>query len=433
MKISNVLKRNQITLYLSIIVLFCVIYYVTCIFSQGNYVNAVFANDMNDTFMDYFNSIDNAKYDPYYDKYSNYPAMACIIYKILFKVVPITQRDGNGFSLRNNQSAMVIFLVFNIISIWIAFTLISQRVKLKGISEKILILAVCVSAPFMFTLERGNLIFFSFILSMFFVFNYGNENRVIKEISFLALALAAAIKIYPALFGLILLKRRNIKETIRLVIYGIAAFILPFFYYDGFNSLKIMLGALGYTSNITEEIGYGINLSLYNICKTFASIFRIQIWDWQIYVIYVIAILGIIISFFIVQKRWLEELAIVLLIIFLPKTNYYYISIFLYIPFIDFINEWYERKDYLIQDYLSPICYFLTLVPWATNTIPMFSEKKFIVSYTMLLYYISLLWFFVILITEVNTKYIQNSKAINLVIKVALFVFSVSIFIATFL
>ena len=75
----------------------------------------------------------------------------------------------------------------------------------------------------------------------------------------------------------------------------------------------------------------------------------------------------------------------------------------------------------------------MTLVPWATNTIPMFSEKKFIVSYTMLLYYISLLWFFVILITEVNTKYIQNSKAINLVIKVALFVFSVSIFIATFL
>ncbi len=433
MKISNVLKRNQITLYLSIIVLFCVIYYVTCIFSQGNYVNAVFANDMNDTFMDYFNSIDNAKYDPYYDKYSNYPAMACIIYKILFKVVPITQRDGNGFSLRNNQSAMVIFLVFNIISIWIAFTLISQRVKLKGISEKILILAVCVSAPFMFTLERGNLIFFSFILSMFFVFNYGNENRVIKEISFLALALAAAIKIYPALFGFILLKRGNIKETIRLVIYGIVAFILPFFYYDGFNSLKIMLGALGYTSNITEEIGYGVNLSLYNICKTFASIFRVQILDWQIYVIYVIAILGIILSFFIVQKRWLEELAIVLLMIFLPKTNYYYISIFLYIPFIDFINEWYENEDtFFAQDRLSPICYFLMLVPWATKSIPMFSEVKMIVSYTMLLYYILLLWFFVILITEVIKKYIQNSREINLIIKASLFVFSFNIFVTTF-
>lgn len=427
---KEVLKQNKITLYLLLIVFFCILYYVVCIFFQGKYINAVFANDANDTFMDYFHSINNAKYDPYYDMNSNYPAMACLIYKILYKVVPIAERQGNGFVLRNNQSAMIIFLVFYIGSIWMAMTCVLQRVKLKGVSERILILAICISAPFMFTIERGNLIFVSFVLSMFFVFNYDNENWIVREISFIALAIAASIKIYPAIFGLLLLKRRNIKEILRLVFYGVSAFILPFFYYDGFNSLKIMIQALGYTSNLSEEIGYGVNISLYNICKTIAAIFHINILDWQIYVVYVIAILSIMLSFFVVKSKWLEELAIVLLVIFLPKTNYYYASIFLYIPFIDFINEWCEQGDArTIRDSFTSICFFLMLVPWATSAIPMFSEKVFFVSYTMLLYYVLLLWFWVILIMELNVKCIKNGKLINRVITTVLSFFSICILI----
>ena len=122
------------------------------------------------------------------------------------------------------------------------------------------------------------------------------------EVSFIDLALAVATQIYSAIFGFLLLKRKCVKETLLLVVHEIIAFIVPFFYYDVFESLKIIIYALGYTTNYSDAYGYGINVSLYNIIETFSIIFNANISDTLIYIIYGTVIGSLFISFFILEN-----------------------------------------------------------------------------------------------------------------------------------
>ncbi len=393
--------EKKIYVYLLTICVCCILYYCIQGIFDGKYFVSVFLNNPKDVFMDHFNSLNNAKYDPYQDQLSNYPAMACLIYKAFLAMIPNGLRQGTGFSLKNVQAAMIPFIIYNCITIWFIQVIVSGRSLLEKKSKTVFSLILILCAPVMFTIERGNLILLSFALTMFFSFFFESENKVLKELSFIALAFAAAIKIYPAIFGLLLVKRKRIKETMRLVLYGVIAFIMPFFYYDGFESLQIMIRALGYTTNMSDEIGYGVNLSLYNIIKTIGTIFHVSMSDIMIYAIYTVVIGTLIVSFFVLKKKWQEMLCISLILIFFPKTNYYYVMIFMLIPFIECLNHCQIKKEkWDFVEYIALVIFAIILVPWASNLIPVFTDYKFPVSYTMLLYYLALCWLALLVMLE---------------------------------
>ena len=153
MNISNQKKINK---YLMVIFIMCIFYYLICFLTEGKFISAVFANDPSDTFMDFFNSINGAKYDPYNDNFSNYPALACLIYKVFLNIIPGSMRTGDGFSLRNNQMAMIGFLLFLICTLWIMQILIRQKYKANEFSQNILFIVLLISAPFMFAFERDS-------------------------------------------------------------------------------------------------------------------------------------------------------------------------------------------------------------------------------------------------------------------------------------
>ena len=77
-----------------------------------------------------------------------------------------------------------------------------------------------VSYPVMFCLERGNILILSVVFAMFFIFFKDSDNKFIKELSYISLAMSAGIKIYPAVFGLTLIIEKKYKEALRLLFYG---------------------------------------------------------------------------------------------------------------------------------------------------------------------------------------------------------------------
>lgn len=402
-------KENIIFYYLIMVGVLYLSYYFLEIVFDGQYFLSVFPNVSDDTFMDHFNSLNNAKYDPYQDKFSNYPAMACLLYKMFLSMIPAEFRGDDGFALRNIQTAMIPFIVYNVLVIWLIQMIATEKSLLEKKSRTLFSMLLLLSAPVIFTLERGNLIFLSFSLTMFFTFFFESENKVLHEISFIALALAASIKIYPAIFGFLLLKRKHVKETVRLVVYGLLAFVVPFFYYDGFESIKIMIQALGYTTNLSSEIGYGINVSLYNIIETLSIIYDINISNVIICMIYGIVIGALLISFFVLKKKWQELLCITLILIFFPKTNYYYAMIFMLIPFIEFLNEWQTKQEkWNFVEYIGLAMFTIVLAPWPSRLIPIFTDYKFPVSYTMLIYYLALCWLALLMFIELVRVFSQR-------------------------
>lgn len=415
MKEKVELNREKIMFYfLLLICILCIVYYVLEYFLHGKYFVSVFANAFDDTFMDFFNSVNNAKFDPYEDMFSNYPALACLICKFFFEMIPYELREGNGFNLRNVQAAMIPFIIYNAVVFWFIQVLIREKSVLSKESKTTLSLILLLCAPIVFAVERGNLILLSFALTMFFSFFFDCKNKVIKEVSFMALAIAAAIKIYPAIFGLLLLKRKDVKEIARLVLYGVGVFIAPFFFYDGFTSLKLMIEALGYTSDISDEIGYGVNLSLYNIIETIGIIFDMHINDAFRSILIIVVAGMLILGFFILKKRWQESLCVTLLLIFLPKVNYYYVMIFMIIPIVEFLNECQMKQEKLDSvDYIVLSIFGIILIPWVSNIIPVFSGYKFPVSYGMLVYYLSLCCLVMIILYDVIKMIFKKKERIS--------------------
>ena len=103
-------------------------------------------------------------------------------------------------------------------------------------------IASLLTAPFLFSVERGNSIILVIALMMAFFFGYDSENKVVKELSLIALAVAAALKISPALLGIILIYKKDWKAAVRTIIYGIIMFFGPFLLLKGgFANIPLMI------------------------------------------------------------------------------------------------------------------------------------------------------------------------------------------------
>jgi hypothetical protein len=85
--------------------------------------------------------------------------------------------------------------------------------------------------------ERGNSALIVAILLMTFYLWKDSPSKIKRELAMIILAVAASFKVYPAIFGIVYIAEKRYKETIRLMIYGIVIFVLPFAFFGGFDAL----------------------------------------------------------------------------------------------------------------------------------------------------------------------------------------------------
>ena len=102
------------------------------------------------------------------------------------------------------QSAMVLFLIFLLITLFIMAKMIHART-----GSYLLTFCLVFSAGTLAAIERGNVILLAFILTFYFVEHYKDENRLTSELALLSLAAAFGFKLYPCIFGLLLIKDRK--------------------------------------------------------------------------------------------------------------------------------------------------------------------------------------------------------------------------------
>ena len=96
--------------------------------------------------------------------------------------------------------------------------------------DRFLFVFIAFSSPMLFAIERGNLILVGFLLSMYFAEAYRSRSAFTKHTALVALALAAAVKIYPAAYGLVLLTKKRIRDASTALFYGIVVFLTPFLF-----------------------------------------------------------------------------------------------------------------------------------------------------------------------------------------------------------
>lgn len=319
----------------------------------------IFFNNENDYFMDFFNHIKYSnERDPYNCTYlplceKTYPPLSYLLLYPLTKLFDYSnQLPGSARTTQFGIMSVVVFLVFA--SVLFAIILYELKNGYKTI-RFFTVLAIFMSGIMLFSLERANIIFLSAISLAFFIINYNNENRIFRELSYIALAVAIALKIYPVIFGVILLYNKQFKEIGRLIMYTIITIFLPFLYFKGgflnipllirnaqeSNDAYILNGYQYRFGIIPDGIVFGLNKN------------DVTIIEGLILISFILCIVTMFISWS-YEKHWKTILALTCAVLNTSVTSGYYCGLYIYVPIILFLND----DNHHISDW----AYFILMV-----------------------------------------------------------------------
>lgn len=237
-------STDLLILFCSIFIFGIVLCIVLAVASKGSsFRGMLFHNGVyTDWFMDFFNSIrDSAASNVYSERNSIYPPLAVAFFRLLGRMLPYAEvalDPRDNYDMQKSQSCLMIYLFYTLIVVIATYRIVYKKAfdgkyessydkKTRRIAAIFSFLTIF-SYPLMYCMERGNIVSLAVAFTAFFVFFRDSESKAIREISYICLALAAGLKLYPAIFGLLLLFDKKYKEAIRLVVYGILAVVIPF-------------------------------------------------------------------------------------------------------------------------------------------------------------------------------------------------------------
>jgi len=293
-----------------------------------------------------------------------YPPLAYVIMYLISRIVDVSaivERDNNYFYICNNVQFLTIILIITIITVLIMYTLIQVTKKGKMSVKIMTAMALCCSAPMLYSIERGNTIILTVILCMFFLFYYNSENKVLRELALIALAVAAAFKMTPALLGIMLLYNKQFKEASRTVIYGIIMVFGPFiFLHGGFSNVPLMFQNMKLNLQSYSSIeGCTLAASLNRFGQTFIKDFILP--DMVIAVMKLATVLISIVLLAVVpflKFNWEKVAAVVLVLIILPSHSGTYCILYMLPVIVMFLNEEKHRNI----DFLYLFC--MIMISW---------------------------------------------------------------------
>lgn len=336
---------------------------------------AYFFGDPRDTFMDYFNSISVATLIASYKGSNIYPPLCWIIFDVCrllsgdVSAIIETGDKGNAL-LKQYQTPMMIWTIILMICLLLIYSLISEIWNYKTPLKQWAVLLLMLSVPFLYMVERGNIIILSLIGTLAFFAMKDSEKRWVREIGYLCLAFAAAIKIYPAIFGFILIKEKKYKEAFRLAIYGIVVFTVPFLFFcaEGIKGIVLFFGnLLGWSSAYVNSVANQaaaesgkmaavkevVDINVIDGSRIGFAAFMEHLFMWFGMSVggatKIAAKLGTLLSVtafmtaFLSKKKWQMVLLFTCVLAGFQSRSYVYAAAFLMIPFIFFLKE--EEKS----------------------------------------------------------------------------------------
>lgn len=214
-------------------------------------------------------------------------------------------------------------------------------------------MAIFSSGIFLFSYERANMIFITFLFLTYFIFYYDSKNKILKEIALIALASAISFKLSPAIFGMLLVWNKDFKAIFRLIFYSIFLFVAPaLFYPGGIEVIKLFFENILLQSNII--IG---SFSTPALGKSFINNFVINNFGGTMYEINkfttfwisIIGLLGLLTTFFF-NEKWKKMFILAFLMVVIPSLSYGYVLLyFIPVMLFYFMEEKHSKSDLLFM------------------------------------------------------------------------------------
>ena len=262
----------------------------------------------------------------------------------------------------------IAIVLFFLVCITAIVLLASKLGRFGPIPSLKLSLIICCSSPFVYAIMRGNTIYFALIFVLLFLLYYDSDKPVLREIAYISLAIAGAIKIYPLFFGVFLLKKKRFFPVARVAVYFTILFFISFKFFPE------QQGAVNsFTENLQgfmfdpERLACFRNLSITAMLYKLVALFSPLATESLTFGIVNIVILVIVFTLSVVTALYtrsnFSRLVICFtIIILIPSVTYFYVLIFAIIPFIEYIRS-YDKLDRRTQRLYGFMFMFLLLTP----------------------------------------------------------------------
>lgn len=340
---------------------FIVLIVIASYLSRGTYLINLFFLDQNDQFMDFFNSIQYGS-NPY-DYGVIYPPLINALYAFWGHFIPLEIRCSGTFAIRNSNVGMMVFFIYNIVQLMILSAGIKSILNLSKIENFYYTLIILCSQPVLWCLQRGNSVLLSVVSLFLFVILYDSDSKTHQRIAYIMLGISAAIKIYPAIYGILYIRKSDWKQTAKCILYGVLCFFLPFLFFEGgFSNVPKLISNI---INCSNEFGlnrYGVkhNLkNLYNIINTWLGT------DLNyMFTVLTVVIVFISIAIILASKNleiWKIYTLLSALIILIPSFSYTYNLTYMLIPLVAFLGN--KNKTPSKWNYIYSILFVLLFAP----------------------------------------------------------------------
>ena len=290
---------------------------------------------------------------PYILEGSSYPPLAiailypfALICKGVFAKYAGQTLTVNELSAKLTMTAefWIAFILFFSICSLLIIAIISKKYNLRGVTLFKVSIIIMVAAPFGYTLMRGNSIFTALIFTLLFILLKDSKNAVLRDVSYICLAIAGCLKIYPLFFGVFLLKDKKIFASIRVALYFFAIFFASFFLFErDLHDLSEFTENLGGFMSNEERLLGTTNLSLTSMLFKLFSIFvpNISADNPVFSTTNLIIIVGIFILCCVAAIATKNDFSRLMIcssiVVLVPSISYFYVLTFTVLPFLNFI------------------------------------------------------------------------------------------------
>ncbi|MEG0878588.1 MAG: glycosyltransferase family 87 protein, partial [Oscillospiraceae bacterium] len=355
-----------------------------------------------DIFMDFRSCAAWASSGEPYAYSSSYPPLA-LMFHYFFSLFGVNDPLLEGNMIAVYCTVTAVLLAFAM------FFIKKGRYRERGVFVALMLF----SAPFMFERTRANIITIAVVFLAFYLIGKDSNDKLVREFALISLAISAGVKIYPAVFGMLLIKEKRYKEAIRTVIYGIAAFILPFFMFGGVSVItKMITQLLGFVSSVSSSAQFGFSVGSISTIKLLSMLMNCSVQSAQLIantvtgVLTVWLVLNLIFSKY---SKWKFVTALTVAICLLPGVSYEYVLCFMMLPIAMFLDrDEHRRIDYLYSVLFTGCMILILFGP--QNLFPQFNSWP--MSINVLVNAISLFLLFVLVNVELSKDTFFTLKSI---------------------
>lgn len=333
-------KKNAANLFLLVVAGSACLYALLYLILGNGRFSDVFFLRCSDFFMDFFNSIRDASQGSgvYTDRGVIYPPMANLIYLALSRFTPSTYND-TSFENRYTWTSylapmMLVVLVTTVCAIVFFFIVYSVNKDGSRLHRFAVAFFAFFSVPVLYLIERGNIIILSLIALMIYAFTYNSESRIRREIGLLALAFAFSIKLYPVVFGWLLIADKRYKDAVRCAVYGVLMLILPSFFFGGPACFyQVFVNIFDFSTGSGSTLS--VILNYIHVPRIGQNVISVLIWLW-------IAVCGVCFAFSAFlrsDKPWKTWTLGLVTILCIPSLTSIYSWAFFIIPLVMLFNR----------------------------------------------------------------------------------------------